>query len=831
MPPVDGVDEDSLLEGFLAYAAEQELNLYAAQEEAVLELFAGNSVILKTPTGSGKSLVAMALCFKAVAEGKRAFYTAPIKALVSEKFFDLCKLLGADQVGMMTGDASVNRDAPIICCTAEILANLALRDGDTADVDYVVMDEFHYYSDRDRGGAWQIPLLVLSRCRFLLMSATLGDTKFFEETTAALTGAPCVLVHSDDRPVPLDYEYRMTPLHETIHDLLEAPKVPIYIVHFTQRSAAEKAQDLMSIDFTSKDKKRAIKDELKGFRFDTPFGKELKRWVHHGVGVHHAGMLPKYRLMVEKLAQKSMLKIICGTDTLGVGVNVPIRTVLFTKLCKYDGVKTRVLSVRDFQQIAGRAGRKGFDDQGSVVAQAPEHSIENNAARSKVVGDAKKARRLKLKKPPERGYAHFDEATFDKLRGGEPERLVPRFDVSHGMLLHVLSRPDEDGCRAMIELIRASHGGPTERRRQGRKAIALFRSLVKANVVEYLPKEDGGGVDVAADLQNDFSLNQTLSLYAVEAISALDPDDPSYALNLTSVIEAILEDPNVVLLRQLDALKGRAIAEMKAQGMEYDERMAELEKIEGPKPLAEFLWATYDVFAESQPWAAGDQLRPKSIARDLYEKGASFREYVKELGLARAEGVLLRYLSNAYKALIQNVPEDNKSDEFYDLCDSLGATIREVDSSLIDEWEKLRNPDEETALAVLEEPEEVDVTRDRRAFTAMVRNSLWRVVMAVARKRYATALEQLDADDDAWTEEKLEESFAPYWETYEHLRTDPIARSPRNTMIEHGDKEWRVTQVLIDPEENQDWALEAVVDLGKSKEAGKPVVTLKRVAS
>ncbi len=611
LPAADQVSPDALLEGFLDWVASRDLSLYPAQEEALLEVFAGRHVILNTPTGSGKSLVAFAVCFMAVAERRRAFYTAPIKALVSEKFFDLCRVLGPANVGMMTGDATVNREAPVICCTAEILANIALRDGDEADVDYVVMDEFHFYADRDRGWAWQVPLLELSRARFLLMSATLGDTTFFERDVTERTGVRTALVKSVERPVPLDFEYRETPLHETITDLLEAKKVPIYIVHFTQRSAAEQAQSLMSIDFLPKERKAEIKEAMAGFRFDSPYGKVLRRFLGHGVGLHHAGLLPKYRLLVEQLAQKGLLAIICGTDTLGVGVNIPIRTVLFTRLCKYDGDKTRVLSVREFQQIAGRAGRKGFDEQGSVVVQAPEHVIENRVLRMKAGDDAKKLRKTVFKKPPERGYAAWDAQTFERLTAGEPEALASRFQVTHAMLLDVLSRPD--GCAAMKRLVRTSHDGPTATRRHARTAIAMFRSLAAASVLEIVRPENGepAHIEVNADLQSDFSLNQTLSLYAIEVLEVLDPEDPAYALDVVSVIEAILEDPMLVLQKQLDKAKGDAIAKMKADGMEYEERMEELERVDRQKPLADLLYGTFDSFASHHPWVGGESVRPE----------------------------------------------------------------------------------------------------------------------------------------------------------------------------------------------------------------------------
>src|SRR4051794_19479333 len=393
-PLPSGSTADAALERFLAASVERGLTLYAEQEEAILELFGGHNVILNTPTGSGKSLVAAAFHFKSLCAGQRSVYTCPIKALVNEKFLSLCRDFGPENVGMMTGDASVNPGALILCCTAEILANIALTRGDKANVAAVIMDEFHYYSDTERGYAWQVPLLTLPQSRFLLMSATLGSTDFFERELSKLTGAESLTVRSDRRPVPLAFEYSETPLAERVAQLIEANRSPVYLVHFTQRAAAEAAQALMSLAICTKEEKAALAAELERVKFNSPYGKDMKRWLRHGIGVHHAGLLPKYRILVEQLAQKGLLKLICGTDTLGVGINVPIRTVMFTQLWKYDGRKAAILSVRDFRQISGRAGRKGYDDKGYVIVQAPEHVVENKRAEEKAAKDPGKKKKL-----------------------------------------------------------------------------------------------------------------------------------------------------------------------------------------------------------------------------------------------------------------------------------------------------------------------------------------------------------------------------------------------------------------------------------------------------
>ena len=689
IPETSGSDE--LLDAFLEWSLAAGLELYEHQEEAVLRLLADENVVLSTPTGSGKSLVALAGAFAMLAQGRRATYTAPIKALVSEKFFELTAALGPANVGMVTGDASVNGDAPVIACTAEILAQRALRSGADTPADLVVMDEFHYYGDRDRGWAWQVPLLQLPRAQFLLMSATLGDTTALRRDLTARTGRETALVASAERPVPLDVEYRETPLHVSIEELLKTGRAPVYIVHFSQREATARAQSLTSLKVLSAEQKAAVKEAVGGFRFDTPIGKDLRRFVLAGIGVHHAGMLPKYRLLTEKLAQQGHLKLICGTDTLGVGVNVPIRTVLFTQLYKYDGRRTRVLSVRDFQQIAGRAGRRGFDTVGSVWVQAPQHAVENKRAAMRAAGDPKKLRKLVRSKPPERGYAPYDDKTLARLWDGTPEMLQSSFDVTHSMMLNVLDRPG-DGCAAMKRLLVDNHEPRSRQRRHIRKTVGVFRSLIDAEIVEVLdePDELGRPVRVNLDLQDEFRLNQPLGLFALEAISVLDSEAPDYHLQALSVVESVLEDPMAVLLAQRDKAKDELMTRMKDEGVEYEERMERLAEVTWPRPEAEFIEPAFATFARHHPWVGHLRPSPKSVVRDMVEHTDTFNQYVSRYGLKRSEGLVLRYLTDCYKALVQTVPTAAVNEQLAEATEWLGALVRGVDSSLLDEWERLR---------------------------------------------------------------------------------------------------------------------------------------------
>lgn len=825
---------DAILDRFVSWVSSTGLALYPHQEEAILSLLDEKHLVLSTPTGSGKSLVATFLHFKAMAEGKRSYYTCPIKALVNEKFFALCRTFGPENVGMMTGDGAVNRDAPIVCCTAEILMNLSVREA-APKVDAVVMDEFHYYGDRERGVAWQVPLLVLEHTTFLLMSATLGDTTAIEESLRTLTGRDAARVRDATRPVPLEFEYRETPLHETIEQLVAADKAPIYLVNFTQRAAAEQAQNLMSANFSSKEEKARIAEALIGFRFDSPFGKDIQRFLRHGVGLHHAGLLPKYRLLVEKLAQGGLLKVVSGTDTLGMGVNIPIRTVLFTQLCKYDGQKTVILPARDFHQISGRAGRKGFDERGYVVAQAPEHVIENKKLAEKAAAGKKVVKR----QPPTKGYVHFDRNTFEKLLTKEPEPLESRFEVTFGLLVNLLQSETKQlggGYGRLIEMIGRSHGNDYVRLRLKRTAAQRFRTLRAAGLVELRGVDGYRGrfVRTAPGLQRDFSLFQTLSLYLLDTLPKIPPERETYALDVLSMVESILEDPDVILWKQLDRAKGEAVAEMKAKGMEYEERMAELEKVEYPKPNRDFVYATFNEFAAKHPWVGQENIRPKSIARELVERFMTFGDYVRDLELQRSEGLLLRYLTETYKTLVQTVPETYRTDELMDVITFLRATVRGVDSSLIDEWERMRDPAYQAApIAALERPVgPPPIWADPRAFAARIRNELHRILTALARKDHAAAAAALHDPEGAWKPEALEAALAPYWAEHPRIDVTPAARRPHHTFVtEAGPRAWDVVQRIVDEAGEVDWAIHGRIDLAEPRDPDLPLVELVRIGT
>ncbi|MCG7466364.1 DUF3516 domain-containing protein [Corynebacterium tuberculostearicum] len=824
--PESLVDE-AIWDTFTSWTTGRGINLYPAQEEASLGILAGDNVILATPTGSGKSMVANAAHFIALARGQRSFYTAPIKALVSEKFFALCDIFGAENVGMMTGDATVNGSAPIIAATAEIVANIALRDGAEANIDQVVMDEFHYYSEPDRGWAWQVPLLELSKAQFLLMSATLGDTQWLEDDLTRRTGRATNLVAGTTRPVPLDFSYVFSAVHETIEELLADKKAPIYVVHFSQREAAERAQALTSLSgIITKEEKEAIAQEIGGFRFTTAFGKDLSKLLRKGIGIHHAGMLPKYRRLVERLAQKGLLKVICGTDTLGVGINVPIRTVLMTGLAKFDGQRQRILKSREFHQIAGRAGRAGYDTEGTVVVEAPEHEIENAKERRRIGDDPKRLKKLK-KKSAREGEVSWSEKTFARLTEAEPEQLTSQFRVSNSMLLNVLARHG-NGYDHMRHLLRDNHDNRSKQNKDILTALDLFRGLVDSGVVQKSTK----GLDIygrpyhlVRELPRDFALNQPLGPFALAALSLLDPEAETYNLDVISVFEAILDDPRQVLIAQQKQRRGEEIAALKADGVDYTDRMNIVEDITWPKPLEELLEQAYDTFAETNAWVREFELRPKSVVRDMLENAMTFSDLVATYGLARSEGVILRYLTDAWRTLKQSIPDEYNTPELEDIVIWLGELIRQVDSSLVDEWAQMAGEDSpidqdtvdrELAFGV-EDP--TALTANRRAFTIMVRNYMFRLVQLFALEKEDRLAELLDYLDEV---PDFGAILDDYFDEYDDIDSGPEARGPEYFRLGDTDSRlWSVRQIIKDPVGDHAYQFVATVDLDASDEAGE----------
>ncbi|MCF2705883.1 DUF3516 domain-containing protein [Arcanobacterium haemolyticum] len=790
--------EDAIYEAFTAWADSTGRPLYPHQEESLIATINRDNLIVATPTGSGKSMVALAAIFTALSRGLTAYYTAPLKALVSEKFFDLIDVFGAENVGMVTGDSSINATAPVICATAEIVANMALRQGNEAGIGVLVHDEFHFYGDPQRGWAWQVPILELTKTQHVLLSATLGNTTFLEKDIERRTGRAVSVIKDAERPVPLRFSYSMEPLSELVKEMTQTHRSPIYVVHFSQKEAVAQASALLPVNLVTKEQKQAIAHAIGDFSFGKGFGQTLSKLLRAGIGVHHAGLLPRYRRLVERLTQQGHLQVICGTDTLGVGINVPIRTVLLTSLSKFDGTRSRHLSAREFHQIAGRAGRAGYDTVGDVVVQAPEYEIENARAVAKAGDDPKKLRKIVKRKPPE-GVVLWSEKTFDYLQHAEPEVLESHMTINHSMLLNLLQRPG-NSVAAIARILTDNHEKEQSSNTLVRRAVEIYSSLHTAGVlIHHSPlwqreHPHESAIGFAHEVPDDFALNSPLAPFALAALELLDKNSQDYALDLVSIIESVQENPTAVLYAQQRAAKGEAVARMKAAGLSYEQRMAELDEVMWPRPLADILTPALETYRETNPWVDEYELSPKSIVREMIENAMTFSEFISRYDLARSEGIVLRYLTDVYKALRQTVPLEARNDEVDAIIDWLGALVRSVDSSLLDEWEmllagelgKARHNDEpagggtEFAFGA-DDNGHVALSRNKHALRTAIRNALFRRLEAVQLEDYDT-LDSLATpplweggtrwDGDAWAD-----ATDPFYDEYDAIGLGAHARS------------------------------------------------------
>jgi hypothetical protein len=426
--------------------------------------------------------------------------------------------------------------------------------------------------------------------------------------------------------------------------------------------------------------------------------------------------------------------------------------------------------------------------------------------------------------------------------------------VDNSMLINVVAR-EEDAFPVMRRLLMDNHEERRQQLRLARRALRLARSLVHSGVLTRLDELDefGRRYALTVDLPVDFALNQPLAHFALAAFDVLDPESPDYTVDLVSVVEAVLEGPRQILFAQQHAARGEAIAEMKAEGIEYDERMALLEQITWPQPLRELLEATYEIYRQRHPWLPEDALSPKSVVREMYELGMTFTEFIGRYQLARSEGLLLRYLTDAYRTLRQTVPDEHRTPELDDLVEWLGETVRQTDSSLLDEWEALTDPEAvhrvATELAEHRPPAPPrPISGQERALTVMVRNAMFRKVELVARDDLdlLVRLEREAADrvepplEVVMTRSAWDEALEEYYTEHETVGLDADARSPKllsitpTTVASEGptdapERVWEVRQTLADPEGHHDWVIDAVVHLDASDEIGEMVLTSTRM--
>ena len=701
------------------------------------------------------------------------------------------------------------------------------------------------------------------------------------ETLTRTTRRDLELIADAPRPVPLSYEYVKTALEGTVELALRQGDSPLYIVHFSQDAALQSARALASYGVASKEQREAIKEAIKGGRFTTAFGKTLKHLISSGVGLHHAGMLPRYRLLVEKLAQQGLLPVICGTDTLGVGINVPIHTVLLTGLTKFDGRKQRRLRSREFHQIAGRAGRSWLRHRGRRNRGGP--GVRDREPQGGAQGHGRPQKDEEAQEEaPARGLCHLERGhlhAFDRQRARNPQ-AAPAHHPFHGAGGGRARRRRMDARARAHRRLAANARGKAKLKA---RAAEIFATLIDAGVVvreaegadasdtaqtKTTPftapaegasvisltedpadldgqREADGQTDDAVpvqahpldgpasyyltvDLPEDFALDQPLSPFLLAALELLDPECPSYTLDLISMVEATLEDPKQILRAQERRARDAAMNAMKAEGVDFEERLDRLQDITYPKPLEELLDVAFAKYCAQVPWANDYELSPKSVLRDMLETGCDFKSYIAQYKIARCEGILLRYLTEAYRSLDRTVPVERRTEELDDIVSWLGLVVRSVDSSLVDEWASAG-----TAPGAAPLKRADVVVQDRRGMTLMVRNALFQRVRLAAQDKAA----ELGALDEEWGygEFRWNRVLDAFYRTHDELLVDADARSSAFLTIDDGDEltdhVWHVHQVFHDSEGDHDFGIMADVDLDATQDGDGIVFKSYRVGA
>lgn len=372
--PTDGELELAFYDKFLWSRG---LEPYPVQEQAISAIFAGKSLLVTVPTGTGKTLMAKAALFAAIGRGHRAIYTTPLRALTEEKYRELCEDFGDGNVGFATGDYKVNREAPIQVEVAEILWNRIVAEKHVSPAEVVIMDEGHYFNDPERGYVWEQSIIGLDpRTQLVILSATVGHPEKFCQWVEVTRRMPMALVDSRERKIPLVHEYREDMLIETVRGLAHSGDVPAIIFVFGREQCFEIARLIKSCRrFTTDEEKAKIEMMCDEALLPSGAAKELRPLLAHGIGIHHAGILPRYKQLVEQLALERLIRFVVSTETIAAGINLPARTVVFPALRKFIKKEARLVTAAEYHQMAGRAGRPQFDDKGLAITLAPEEIV------------------------------------------------------------------------------------------------------------------------------------------------------------------------------------------------------------------------------------------------------------------------------------------------------------------------------------------------------------------------------------------------------------------------------------------------------------------------
>ena len=711
---------------------------YPVQEEALLAWFtAEQGVLVCAPTGTGKTLIAEAALFEALHGNTIAYYTTPLIALTEQKFREMqdCAIrwgFSQEDVGLVTGNRRVNPNAHVLVVVAEILLNRLLNPTafDFTRVSAVVMDEFHSFADRERGIVWELSLGMLPRSvRLLLLSATVGNAAEFVTWLERCHGRKVELVESKDRKVPLTYHWVPDQLlNEHLVAMAkgdpEARKTPALVFCFNRDECWSIAEQLKGLPLLGADQRTRLHAEVNRLDWTQGVGPKIRQMLHRGVGVHHAGMLPKYRRVVEDLFTRKLLAVVICTETLAAGINLPARSVVLSSLVKGPFGKQKLVEASVAHQIFGRAGRPQFDDRGFVYALAHEDDVKILRWREKYdaipenakdPGLLKAKKALKRKKPSRRENAQYwAEAQFKQLQAAPPGKLYSKGPLPWRLLAYLIEvSPEIAKTRGIIRKRLMDE----PRIRAGEKVLdSMLLTLAAGGFVTLDPPPPVAQADgQPAEPYSAVLATPTAEMNKLLAFRSLHPIYGAFLINQLGIadrderlqaIESVLEVPRP-LLRNLRVpppnelapgplATGRLDAELIRRGLiaaalpegadEDDEGEAPWER---PPTLADKLRLLFDV-----TYPDVEDVRTQSVwcAGELLRFGGNFNKYVQARDLVKQEGIVFRHLLRLILLLGEFAlvcPPDAEpaawQAELREIAEQLTASCRAIDPASTDE--------------------------------------------------------------------------------------------------------------------------------------------------
>ncbi len=687
---------------------------YPVQEQAIRHIVAGTSVLVTVPTGTGKTLMAKAALQAAVMRGERAIYTTPLRALTEEKYRELCADFGDENVGFATGDYKVNREAPIQVEVAEILWNRVVGDKSVCPAEVVVMDEGHYFNDPERGYVWEQSIIGLDpRSQLVILSATVGRPDRFCQWASLTRRVPMELVESRERKVPLVHDFREEPLIDTVRELAHKGDVPAIVFVFGREQCFEVARLLKSCRrFTTDEEKAKVEALCDEALLPGGVANELRPLFSHGIGIHHAGILPRYKQLVEQLALERLIKFVVSTETIAAGINLPARTVVFPSLRKFIKNEPRMVTAAEYHQMAGRAGRPQFDDRGLAITLAPEEIVSElkkelrDAAKRPAYDEGKVRKSVYNKARSEaqrKGDIIWTPESHAELVRGEPAELRSKTKITTEQVL-AIGLPD----LATTALPGAGFVAPkkTELAERMAEAEASLPPSMRLDIVTMIDnllledRERRGLHKTLAQLVDNLRAIEVIDQHGTQVagmmirqLQGMDGLFIWYALynhdldyvELRQLVEFLVDHD--IIQRQLDRkeedkkrewVKAR-LRELRLENpqLTWDDVVAEWER-EHPRPLTK-VEEVFQAFSAAVPHPElhGGK-KPKNVWATMEDSGMSFLEFVAAEGLQHEEGNLFSYLVRVMN-FANKLGEASHLDQLCDLSDRVRALLARID--------------------------------------------------------------------------------------------------------------------------------------------------------